>query len=97
MNISGVTEADMRVLAQLANMLNIGEWTVNGKDACAIGDTIRWFQKFAAQVGATYSSEKTAPAPEPSVPKEPLPADVGGGLPPGVSVKAFSPGKVGKK
>lgn len=96
MNISGATEADMKLMAQLANMLNIGEWTVSGKDACAIGDTIRWFQKFAAQVGQTYSAEKVAPAPEPSVPKEPPPVS-GGGLPPGVSVKAFSPGKVGKK
>lgn len=95
MNVSGVTEADMRVLAQLANMLNVGSWTVNGKDACAVGDTIRWFQKFAAHVGQVYSSEKVAP--EPPAPAAAAPEPSGGGLPAGVTVKAFNPGKTGKK
>lgn len=87
MKVSEVTKDDIRMAAQLINMLQVGEFSLNGKDICASADTLRWFQNFAAQASKCYSEElSTGPQ-----------ALEGSGISSGVTIKAMSPGKPSKK
>lgn len=95
MKVSEVTKDDCKMLAQIINMMQVGEFTVNGKDVCASADTIRWLQRFAVSVSETFSKEQKptaeVPVTETKPPEAPPPT---GGLPAGVKVKSFGRGKV---
>lgn len=90
MKVSEVAVEDMKMMAQAVNMVHTATFSINGKDVCASADTIRWLQKLATDMAKTYQESKTS---EPSVPSAPPQ----GGLPEGVNVKGFNPGKPGKK
>ncbi len=88
-----VSDTDMKLFAQLINMLHVGEFKLNGKDLCAAADSIRWLQKVAQSAADCYAQSKASPVKErepevvaPSAPGKP-------GLPEGVTMKAFNPGK----
>lgn len=84
MKLAEVSKDDVKMLAQLVNMLHAGSFTVNGKDVCASADTIRWLQKLAVSASEAYavpSSDQAASVPASD----------------GLKVKAFNPGKLGKK
>lgn len=89
-----VNETDMRLFAQVINMLQVGEYKVNGKDVCAASDAIRWLQKAAVLAAESYANaSKNTPVESDNVPPPPP----SGGLPEGVNMKAFNPGKIGRK
>ncbi len=104
MKLSDVSKDDMKFFAQLINSLQVGEYTVNGKDACAFADSLRWFQKLAAAAAKVFSekitseetSEPTKAAEIPAAPETVAEKAPSGGLPDGVKIKAFHPGKAGK-
>lgn len=91
MKFAEVLDSDMRMFGQLINMLQVGEFKLNGKDMCASADTIRWLQKVATSAADCYAQSKASakPAKEPEL-ALPTPSS---GLPEGVAVKAFNPGK----
>lgn len=96
--VSGVSEADVRMMAQIANMLNAGEWSVSGKDVCACADSIRWFHQLAVLASQAYSQAKETPeAPEASPPPAAADTKPSGSLPGDVKIKSYNPGKIGKK
>jgi hypothetical protein len=66
MKVVEVTKDDVRMLAQVINMLHTGEFSLNGKDVCAGADAIRWLQRTAVAVSESYSAASTAPAPAPA-------------------------------
>lgn len=92
-----VSDKDMKCFAQLINMLHAGEFKLNGKDMCASADTIRWLQDVAKGAAECYSKPRASspvqPEPIAEAKKEEPPT---GGLPSGVTLKAFSPGKPSK-
>lgn len=93
MKCSEVSDSDVRSAAQLVNMLHTGAWTLSGKELCAAADTIRAFQKIAVAISEGYQTRSAAPeAPTPAVAPP-----VVGPLGPGVTIKEFNPGKLGKK
>ena len=88
MNFSAVSKDDLKHMAQVVNTLHAGAYTLGGKDICTAADSIRWLQQAALRMsqsfqGALYA-EKTPVTPS------------GSGLPEGVTIKAFHPGKPGK-
>jgi hypothetical protein len=96
-----VSDSDMKLFAQVINLLQAGKYELGGKDLCASGDAIRWLQKVAVSAAEAYSKGKTSIKEEvkPQVVSEvnaPLPEPAKAGLPEGVKIKAFNPGKVGK-
>ena len=93
-----VSDSDVKLFAQLINMLHVAEMKVNGKDVCAAADSIRWLQNVAKAAAECYSQSKT-PKVEVSVPPQEIPVTpppAPGGLPEGVTMKAFNPGKPGR-
>lgn len=94
MKFSEVQDSDMKMLGQLINMIQTGEYSLNGKDLCASADTIRWLQTIAVDAAKVYkeskASEKVPPKVEGNIvgPKAPLPP-MGGG----VSIKSFGKAK----
>lgn len=91
MKFAEVLDTDMKMLAQLINMLQAGEFKLSGKDMCASADTIRWLQRVATQAAECYSGSKTVKEPEIVKPSDTLPPS--SGLGEGVALKAFNPGK----
>lgn len=91
MQIVGATADDLRMMAQLVNLVQAGSYTFGGKDMCAAADAIRWLQKLAVTSGKAYAEAPTT-QPPPEEPKAQAP-----GFPEGVTMKAFNPGKPGKK
>lgn len=79
-------------MAQVIHMLQAGEFTLSGKDVCASADTIRWLQRLAVQMSQAYQASVAPPPAAPTPTDEPAPA----GLPSGVTIKQFAPGKAGK-
>ena len=63
-----VSDSDIKLFAQLINMLHVAEIKVNGKDVCAAADSIRWLQNVAKAAAECYSQSKTpkVEAPVPS-------------------------------
>ena len=84
MKFAEVLDSDMKMFAQLIHLLQSGRYQCSGKDLCASGDTIRWFQKVATDAASCYAESKT-PAVNPSA----LPAE-------GLAIKSFHPGKASK-
>jgi hypothetical protein len=69
MKLSEVSERDLKMIGQLINSLQVARFDVTGKDACALGDSIRWLQTFAVEASHSFK-EKVAP--ETSAVDEPL-------------------------
>lgn len=94
MKFSDVTKEDMRMIAQLINMVQASKYDISGKDVCASADTIRYLQNMAVNIAKSYqaaaaqgagavASEPSA-KPEGKVPSSPL-GD-------GIKLNAFNPG-----
>lgn len=97
MKFAEVLDSDMKLFAQLINMLQVGEFKVSGKDVCASADTIRWLQNVARAAAECYAGSKPSQVPvvkEPETVTPPPPPS--SGMPEGVTVKAFNPGKPGR-
>lgn len=102
MKLAAVGKEDLQHVAKLINMLQAGEYTFSGKDLCSAGDSIRWFQRMAVSASEAYrvEAEKSDAPPVPPLPiakeveEETVPK---AGLPDGVKMKSFHPGKLGKK
>jgi carboxypeptidase C (cathepsin A) len=92
-----VTDVDCKMAAQMVNMLQSGQWDVNGKDICASADTIRWIQKLAVSIGQGYQQRVTQDTSPPEAKEMKEEAKPSGGLPEGVQIKAYNPGKPSKK
>lgn len=90
MKVQDVANVDCKAVAQLINMLNVSEYTANGKDICAAADSIRWLQSFAIEMAKSYQ-EQLNPKPT-AAPDTAAVAPVEG-----FKVKSYNPGKVGKK
>lgn len=88
-----VLDTDMKMLAQLINMLQVGEYRLSGKDLCASADTIRWLQNTAKSAADCYSLSKNPIAAKEDEYKS-LPST--NGLGEGVNIKSFNPGKAGR-
>lgn len=113
MIISGATKEDLRLLAQLVNTVQAGEYTLNGKDLCAAADAIRFLQETAVKASKAYTDAVVAPevsaaatttpraaAPVVAPPQAPAPVAAPAAALPGlgdVKVKGFHPGKPSKK
>lgn len=103
MKITELSENDIRHLHRLKTIIEGGEFKVGGKEMHIAGRSLDWFQeliKACAQEFAAASQRVPAiPAVEEKVAstavQEPAPSD-GPGLPKGVKVKSFHPGKPGK-
>lgn len=92
MKITEVTENDAKLVSKALMMIQAGEWTMNGKDFCQAADAIRWLQNTAVIMAQSLQDSR-------NVTSEPAKVDAApkSGLPEGVAVKSFSPGKPGKK
>lgn len=92
MKCSEVTKEDVSLASQLINTLKIGRWSLGVNDACALTDAIRWLQGVAVSVSKGYQEsvlKKDAPA-APANESDPPENS-------GLKIKAYSPGRIGKK
>jgi hypothetical protein len=64
MKIAEVAKDDVRLMAQVVNMLHVGEFSLNGKDICAGSDAIRWLQRTAVMMSEAYTAASATPAPK---------------------------------
>lgn len=109
MILSGVTKDDLRLLAQLVNTVQVGEYTCNGKDLCAAADAIRFLQETAVKASKSYTEAIAVTPDSPSVTAASAPVAAVTPVSPmaqpeismpgmgDVKIKAFSPGKPSKK
>lgn len=84
-----VSADDMKMLGQLINMLNTGNFSMNGKDICASADTIRWLQGIGTEAAKVYRDVKS--------PISSPPTSVVSSPPIGEGISIKSVGKAGKK
>lgn len=104
MKVSEVSAQDCQMLAKLITIIQVGEYTVSGKDICAAADSIRWMQDIGKDMAKgfaeTKASDKPAGVEPPSAPAAPSVPSAAPEMPlPGlgdVKIKAYNPGKVGK-
>lgn len=69
MKVAEVTKDDIRLMAQVVNMLHAGEFALSGKDVCAGADAIRWLQRTAVTLSEAYTASlATPPPPAPEAP-----------------------------
>lgn len=101
MKVSEVSEQDLRHMHQLSTLMNTVQCSVGWKDLTRSGDAVRWLQNLVQDMAKAFS-QKPSEKPEgepvpPSVPVESKPSEPG--LPGlgDVKIKAYNPGKPGKK
>lgn len=92
MKCSEVSKDDVRLAAQVVNMLKSGEWSLPGSQLFAAVDAMRWFQSAALAVSHGYAAEQPPEGMARVVDQMPPPASPSGPLGPGVSIKDYNPG-----
>ena len=56
MKVTEATKDDVRLLAQLINMINAGQFgPISGADVCAAADSIRWLQTLCLKTSESFS------------------------------------------
>lgn len=98
-----LSEADIRHLHRLKTIIEGGEFKIGGKEMHLAGRSLDWFQELVKSCAQEFASASQRVPAIPAVeeqkastaaPVEPEPPQAG--LPKGVKVKAFHPGKPGK-
>lgn len=96
MQVSACSKDDVKLMAQVVNLLTAGEFSLGGKDLCAAADAIRWLQKLAVQCSESYQAGvhgTPTPPPPPTEETKPSLKDRQPGAFSQAKIKSFHPGK----